>query len=698
MENNCMKAYTLEEISKWHAKEGSSIQLPSLQRGFVWRPHQIENLWDSILRGYPIGAILMSVDENENRFLLDGQQRCTSIALGFFDPFNSSNKEQIFSLKDYLPSVWIDLKPNNSNGNKFLIRVLTKSHPWGYQMQREKNGTGKTLSMSDRRNALKYFASKEPETNYINLSSSIINPWDAHYPVPLSLLLSLNSSKFESFTSELKEKVKTLKFQTKFSAGKDVDFENVSDVDLNVVYKGVKNAKALLIPEIMVNSNLLKEDDEQLSDNSQDPTLFVRLNSAGTDISGEELIYSIYKATFPDIKESVEKNFGAGFIAPSKIVNLIARLVYCEIREFQNFPSNFNVNSFRKEIKDPIFRSQIKSYIDTNEASKLIERAISILNQTNSHVDELGVPIILIKQFIVSSPDLFLVLLLFIKHHNLHKGDLTENQIKDISASYVQLLWFSNDIGKTPSLLFNQLKSKMIWGDAVNDMINNNQVVPLVKSKLVRENLVNIVVNNKLAFGDFDEIKKRDLLCTEIKEQLMGHEIDDNLNSEEFELLKSRWWSLIERIFRNRALLIYAQRQYFNQKFKEFNQFENIIDDTNKPWDWDHIYPNSWVYRKEGVDKLVRHWVNSIGNFRALSYDDNRSENNHYSPAERLKDDTKKRDSFILENDYEFFKELTNQSWRIKGESAELTNFLGAVVNRMVNIYEEWYNTYYFKG
>ncbi|MDA9555399.1 DUF262 domain-containing protein, partial [Pelobium sp.] len=303
MENN-IRAYTLEEISKWQSDKESLIKLPSMQRGFVWRPHQIENLWDSILRGYPIGSILMSVDEDHekgNRFLLDGQQRCTSIALGFFNPLDPNKTDEFLSLKGYLPSVWIDLKPNNSNGNKFLIRVLTKSHPWGYQMQREKNGVGKTLSMSDRRNALKYFVSKEPETNYIDLSSSIINPWDAHYPVPLSLLLSLNSSKFESFTSELKEKVKTLKFQTKYSSGKDVDFdfENVLDVDLNVVYEGVKNAKVLLIPEIMVNSSILKEDDEQLSDDSQDPTLFVRLNSAGTDISGEELIYSIYKATFP---------------------------------------------------------------------------------------------------------------------------------------------------------------------------------------------------------------------------------------------------------------------------------------------------------------------------------------------------------------------------------------------------------------
>ena len=65
------KYYTLSEISKWQLDENSTIKSPSLQRGFVWKAHQIEALWDSILRGYPIGAVMMSVDtENNERFLL----------------------------------------------------------------------------------------------------------------------------------------------------------------------------------------------------------------------------------------------------------------------------------------------------------------------------------------------------------------------------------------------------------------------------------------------------------------------------------------------------------------------------------------------------------------------------------------------------------------------------------------------------
>jgi hypothetical protein len=43
--------------------------LPSLQRGAVWKPRQVELLWDSLFRGFPIGSLVISED-------LDGQKSC----------------------------------------------------------------------------------------------------------------------------------------------------------------------------------------------------------------------------------------------------------------------------------------------------------------------------------------------------------------------------------------------------------------------------------------------------------------------------------------------------------------------------------------------------------------------------------------------------------------------------------------------
>ena len=71
------KSFTLRQIASWTA-EDSEIQIPALQRGLVWKPRQVELLWDSILRGFPIGSFMLSdvVDEKESGkyYLMDGQQ------------------------------------------------------------------------------------------------------------------------------------------------------------------------------------------------------------------------------------------------------------------------------------------------------------------------------------------------------------------------------------------------------------------------------------------------------------------------------------------------------------------------------------------------------------------------------------------------------------------------------------------------
>ena len=75
------------------------IVLPKYQRAFVWGPHQVLELLDSVLRNYPIGSLLLwetteqlaseqtvaglAVDPPRPgrpiRYILDGQQRLASV-------------------------------------------------------------------------------------------------------------------------------------------------------------------------------------------------------------------------------------------------------------------------------------------------------------------------------------------------------------------------------------------------------------------------------------------------------------------------------------------------------------------------------------------------------------------------------------------------------------------------------------------
>ena len=68
-----------EAISHIH---NNRYLLPAIQREFVWRPHQIERLFDSLMRGYPIGSFLfwrVEPDTAKNysfyQFITDYDQR-----------------------------------------------------------------------------------------------------------------------------------------------------------------------------------------------------------------------------------------------------------------------------------------------------------------------------------------------------------------------------------------------------------------------------------------------------------------------------------------------------------------------------------------------------------------------------------------------------------------------------------------------
>jgi uncharacterized protein with ParB-like and HNH nuclease domain len=77
------------------------LQLPEIQRAYVWRRPQVRDLLDSLYRGYPVGTMLLweteeapiakvvSGSKNEGpvsnavRYILDGQQRLTSLSKAF---------------------------------------------------------------------------------------------------------------------------------------------------------------------------------------------------------------------------------------------------------------------------------------------------------------------------------------------------------------------------------------------------------------------------------------------------------------------------------------------------------------------------------------------------------------------------------------------------------------------------------------
>lgn len=122
--------------------ERNCVLLPSIQRSFVWKPKQIVRLWDSLMRGYPIGPMLVwrtrptehkhvhfhqicrDFKGNDHEVvaasstdvvsaLLDGQQRVTALTIGVLGSIAPSGSAKPRKLH-------LCLDPNDSAGPEAL--------------------------------------------------------------------------------------------------------------------------------------------------------------------------------------------------------------------------------------------------------------------------------------------------------------------------------------------------------------------------------------------------------------------------------------------------------------------------------------------------------------------------------------------------------------------------------------------------
>jgi len=141
-------------------REIDDYYLPAIQREFVWPPEKIEALFDSLLRGYPIGTLLIwDVREPEiheftfydlirnfdvrnthnekvnlaNRKsckgILDGQQRITSLLIGFLGSYTDKVKYRRKTDPNAYPETRLHInllfQPQKDSPQRFQIKFLS---------------------------------------------------------------------------------------------------------------------------------------------------------------------------------------------------------------------------------------------------------------------------------------------------------------------------------------------------------------------------------------------------------------------------------------------------------------------------------------------------------------------------------------------------------------------------------------------
>jgi len=681
-------SFDLFEIADWQLNiEAAKVELPALQRSFVWKPSQVESLWDSLLRGFPIGAFLLSKSEDDQSFLMDGQQRATSIALGLYNPWQ--NKDARFWSVSRIPTVWVDLAPQQlTEQHRFVIRVLTPSHPWGYQRVNHND----PLSVSDKRKALELLKETAGDgfESYLKVPATERFPYDANLPVPLIFLLKAifeHSTTWKSALADLCAIYLPVSIKTKHADTSSLAYADhlrcilMQETDhLTELYAAVKNLTKIAIPGILISQANLKVADNP---SGEDPTLFVRLNAAGTRLVGEELIYSIYKASFPQAKDLVE-GIGASFIAPSQVISMATRLVLSDINDGR-YPPPLNVNDFIKRLSGVEFQVGIKLIIGdrgNSPAEELFQWCFNLMLSEGN----LNLPPVLVKKIIKDSPDLFLMLLQWRKHNI---GEMPEEGPHAIVAALTALSWFGRNNVKYVRESWADIKRSNFWSREFlrSAFIQNREAImyPLLKPETLRFYLLQKINENNARHDGLMPSPEEPI--SKFYQQIFNQETFEN-EGDQLNAAGTVWNNFIGKLSFCRPMLLFAQRGYINFRFSDFNQMETI-EDTNSPWDWDHIYPSSWVYMQHRIDGSMRHWNNTIGNLRVLSLEENRSEGNNHSPASRL--NGLEKESFIQLNDLEFWKLLEGRVY--EDEKDMIHCYLKAVINRLCNIYEMWYDT-----
>lgn len=301
--------------------QSNKYLLPAIQREFVWKSEQIENLFDSLMNDYPIGSFLFwnvekprdyrfykfiqkynqkyqnhnelinLADNQEIIAILDGQQRLTALCIGLLGTYTEK-----------LPYYRWD-SPLAFPEKNLCLNLFDGDSEKKYEF---KFCTDKEISQKNEK--IYWFK--------INEILKIENPYDI-FQICMDLLSSFD----------------------------DRELHKKAHSKLAELYELINNKK-------IINFYLEKENDLDKVLN-----IFIRINSAGTKLNYSDLLLSIATAQWNDrdAREEIYKavddlnNIGNGFDLDKDFV--LKSCLYF-IKEIKNI--KFQVNNFKKENMDLI--------------------------------------------------------------------------------------------------------------------------------------------------------------------------------------------------------------------------------------------------------------------------------------------------------------------------------------------------------
>ena len=709
-------ALTLLDIASWQSKplaagRHASIVagIPSLQRGAVWNAGQVELLWDSMMRGFPVGSLVLCnklpsqstrprvldsgwSPEEVAYHLLDGQQRSNAIALGFLDPLSLDLSDE----EDLAAALWLDLVPAPSkegSTRQFLVCAHTKAHPWGYQS----GDTAAPLGVAMIRKACE-------EYGHENQRPMVKNAWpiSAKAPLPLAwlldaaLVLQLDGAALWLHISQRCAQHAELPWARKTAAL--IDSSSFAPA---LIESALQRLRATHVIALIVNDDVIRHDasgdaaegDDALGISSIEH-LFQRLNSAGTVLRGEELAYSMIKAYWPRIEESIaairdQHNEQHQPMPGSQLAALGARAALIDMTNPPvRLPAALSISRIRSMAHASLRvaeKQRLLEYfgIDNPQADATSFPGCDFhrnLRQVDAWLlyrpgaDDFGLPAVLRTSLARSAPDVYLLLLYFAQRVGSEgQGQQQIEALRQpILALATALHWFCD----RPDKAVNKLYSATFF-----------------QRELTAETFKGILGSIELSCGLRSPAQLAEIIPAPHAANLVSWnlwKITLRDNPDEESARRARDNPFIDRALKKRALLIYAQRQFMCRRFADFDPARvDTWKESNRPWDFDHILPSATLHNRRGVKhkRVCDQWVNGIGNLRAWPLEENRSKGKKTCTID---EDDKEQliDSFIATTEHAAF----GATPAMIDEPAVALTFVLAARTRTIRIYQEWFD------
>lgn len=691
---------TLVDIAKWqfpdllpHLPNPPIIAaIPSLQRQAVWKPGQIEMVWDSILRGFPIGALVVSEkfggqasrsgrhgdgwpEKEITHFLLDGQQRCNAIALAFKDAFAVPSG-------DAQPpaTLWIDLNPKPLPGHatrRFVLRVLTISHPWGYSL----DDAASPLALHDIKKSLEHHDGKRP---------SVTGSWpqQANCPVPFAWLIHHTFNGDGSLWKNIEEKCRSLK-GTHWADQAAAFLEGYAvHESLQQIQAAVQKLKAYRVVALHVPNEVVHKDVKELQGREHSAEdhvridnvehLFQRLNSAGTELRGEELLYCLIKAYWPGIEDSFEqirdeKNRAWLPMPASRLAILGIRAALIERKSVTSFSASSSIAEVRKlggASHEDETAGAVRLYlgIGSNPQNSDLHLNLKHIDQWLLYKgpEDFGLPPVLRSNLARGAPDVFLLLL-----HLAQKTRQDDFALlrKPLSALATAIHWFGVDQKKAVQALLPKLQDQLPTKESFRGILR-----PLMESG----SLLHLQKPSEL-----DSLKLRVSATTlDLPKWRVEHQFNLEKTPEPM-----RWF--FDRLRWCRPILMFAQRHYMTRHFGEYDpSCTDVWKDHNRPWDYDHILPSATLKGNQQAHReACRQWSNTISNLRVWPLELNRGRHDQLANKSILPEDFEA--SFIEDQNECDAYSLT---WDDVADANKSAAFMNAAFDRLRRIYTEWFS------